>query len=203
MRTLEWNLAGRTDVQLDSWCRFAAETGLLCVVFSGPDRHEPIGWRRLERWIRSRAVTAAVVEGVLGGAALDVALCSDLVYLRSGAALAINEGTPSLGQLWALGRAGRGALARGILEPEPITAEEAVRLGLAVRVLARGEGVPLPTEVSVAARTTARDLTRVTPGARSALELASFRLLFASGDPREGARAFLDRREPEFGDSGD
>ena len=31
-----------------------------------------------------------------------------------------------------------------------------------------------------------------------ALELASFRLLFAAGDPEEGARAFLDKREPEF-----
>lgn len=147
-------------------------------------------------------MTAAVVDGVLGGAALDVALCSDLVYLRTGAELAIDQGTPSLGQLWALGGAGRAALARGLLEPSPITAEEAVRLGLAVRVLAGDEGVPLPTEASVAARTTARDVTRVPPGARSALELASFRLLFASRDPREGARAFLERREPEFSDRG-
>jgi enoyl-CoA hydratase/carnithine racemase len=31
-----------------------------------------------------------------------------------------------------------------------------------------------------------------------ALELATFRLLFAAGDPEEGARAFLEKRDPRF-----
>jgi len=51
---------------------------------------------------------------------------------------------------------------------------------------------------SVIALSTARDLMRSSVGARSEIELASFRLLFASGDPGEGARAFFDRRSPDF-----
>jgi hypothetical protein len=51
---------------------------------------------------------------------------------------------------------------------------------------------------SVVALSTARDLMRSSVGARPEIELASFRLLFASGDPGEGARAFFDRRSPEF-----
>ena len=43
---------------------------------------------------------------------------------------------------------------------------------------------------------------RADGGAGRALELATFRLLFAAGDPEEGARAFLERRSPRFGGEG-
>jgi enoyl-CoA hydratase/carnithine racemase len=33
---------------------------------------------------------------------------------------------------------------------------------------------------------------------RANLRLASFRLLFAAVDPEEGARAFLEKRDPKF-----
>jgi enoyl-CoA hydratase/carnithine racemase len=54
--------------------------------------------------------------------------------------------------------------------------------------------------MSVASLTAARDLMRASArgSAGLALELASFRLLFAAGDPEEGARAFLEKRDPEF-----
>ena len=60
--------------------------------------------------------------------------------------------------------------------------------------------LPLPSNLSVAALTTARDLMRsaISGGPGLALELASFRLLFAAGEPAEGARAFLEKRRPDF-----
>jgi enoyl-CoA hydratase/carnithine racemase len=82
-----------------------------------------------------------------------------------------------------------------------VPAEEAVALGLAQRVLEPDEAVPLAAGGSLAALTIARDLARSSvrrEGAGLRLELASFRLLFASGDPEEGARAFLERRPPSF-----
>jgi enoyl-CoA hydratase/carnithine racemase len=112
----------------------------------------------------------------------------------------LDAGEPSPGLVWALGRAGRAALARGLLDEKAIAGDEAVRLGLANNVLDDEEPVPTPDEASLAAVTTARDMMRVSVDARPALELASFRLLFSSGDPKEGAMAFLERREPVFED---
>jgi enoyl-CoA hydratase/carnithine racemase len=102
--------------------------------------------------------------------------------------------------LWALGRAGRAAVARGLLDPTPIAAREAMGLGLAHGVVSPGESAGPGGGASMTALTTARDLMRARCGSRSsaALELAAFRLLFAAGDPIEGAGAFLERRDPVF-----
>jgi enoyl-CoA hydratase/carnithine racemase len=80
-------------------------------------------------------------------------------------------------------------------------AGEAVRLGLAHQLVAADADLPLPDPASTAALTAARDLmrSRADGSAGRALELATFRLLFAAGDPEEGARAFLERRAPRFG----
>ena len=147
-------------------------------------------------------MTVAEVAGNLASPALDVALCSDLVYLRPQAnlLLAPSGATPSDGVVWALGRAGRAALARGLLEEGDVSAAEAVKLGLAVATVALDQPLPLPSAYSVASLTAARDLMRAAAhgSAGLALELASFRLLFAVGDPREGAHAFLEKRDPDF-----
>lgn len=180
----------------------AREIGYLVVEFPAGGSGRAVRWSDLEPWTRSRAVTVAVVAGTLASPALDAALCSDLVYLRPGALLRLSTSAapPSDGVIWALGRAGRAALARGLLETADVSAEEAVRLGVATAVVASEDPLPLPEHVSEASLTAARDLLRCSargaPGL--ALELASFRLLFAAGDPAEGARAFLEKRTPEF-----
>jgi enoyl-CoA hydratase/carnithine racemase len=160
-------------------------------------------WRMIESWTRSRAVTVADVTGSIVGGALEVALCCDVVLVRRDAALELPgvDRAPSRPLVWAFGRAGGAALARGLLDGGRITAEEAVELGLANRLLRHDEELPIPGGVSVAALTSARDLMRcrAAGSAGRALELATFRLLFASGDPEEGARAFFERREPRFG----
>jgi enoyl-CoA hydratase/carnithine racemase len=147
-------------------------------------------------------VTVADVAGDLVGPALEVALCCDLVYLRQGVQLGLPapEEAPPAGLLWALARAGRPALARGLLGAATVAAEEAVAVGLAHAVVARERPLPLPQSRSVSALTAARDLMRTRSPRSSALqlELATFQLLFATAHPQEGARAFLDDREPRF-----
>jgi enoyl-CoA hydratase/carnithine racemase len=124
------------------------------------------------------------------------------VYIRDGVSLVLPEidAPPSPGILWALSRAGRAAAAAGLLTGGSFGGKEAVRLGLAQGVVATEDRLPLPSRISIAALTAARDLMRSRAGGAPgrALELATFRLLFARGDPIEGALAFLERRDPEF-----
>jgi enoyl-CoA hydratase/carnithine racemase len=201
VRRTSWNHDRSAVEQLEALLGQAREPGFLRVdVESGGGG--ALSWTCLEPWTRSRAVTVAVIDGTVASPGLEVALCSDLVFVRPCAVLelAAGAGPPAAGVVWALGRAGRAALARGLLDSSSLTADEAVALGLAQATAVRGEELPLPEGFSQAAVTTARDLMRAsaTAGPGLALELASFRLLFASGDPNEGGRAFLEKREPEF-----
>lgn len=198
-----WNPDLDARGQLRELCDRAVNLGVLIVEFAESRMGEPLSWSDLDPWTRSRAVTAADLRGPLAPPALDVALCCDLVYLRSGAQLLLPgpDEPPTGGTVWAMVRAGHAAVARGLLAGGTVAAEEAVRLGMAQAVLPDDSPIPLPEPCSLAALTTARDLmrSRASRGPGLALELASFRLLFASGDPAEGARAFLERRTPDFG----
>lgn len=199
MNAVRWKATTPTGCQLQEWCELGAEPGVIHVVFEGFSDEHRLGWDLIGPWTRTRAVTVAELRSDPGGAALDAALCADLVYLRREVELDCGSGEPSVGLVWALGRAGRAALARGLLDPVPIGAREAVRLGLAQAVLEDGDPVPVAGSMSLVALTAARDLLRAAPAARPELELTAFRLLFAAGDPGKGARAFLERREPDFG----
>jgi enoyl-CoA hydratase/carnithine racemase len=202
MRKLVWNHDEEVGRQLRGLRPEISDIGYLIMNFPEGGDGKPLSWSIVEPWTRSRALTVADVSGVLASPALDVALCSDLVYLRppAGLRLALGGGPPSDGTIWALGRAGRAALSRGLLKADDLSTADAVALGVATEIVPVDAPLPLPGSLSVASLTAARDLMRA--GARGsaglALELASFRLLFAAGDPGEGARAFLDKREPEF-----
>ena len=202
MRQIGWSHDDEAGAQVAALTSETRELGYLVVAFQEGGGGDPLPWSALENWTRSRAVTVAEVAGELASPALDVALCSDLIYLRPQASLrlAATSGPPSDGVIWALGRAGRAALARGLLEEDDLSAVEAVKLGVATGIVVADESLPLPNPISVASLTTARDLMRASArgSAGLALELASFRLLFAAGDPEEGARAFLEKRDPKF-----
>ncbi len=180
----------------------AREPGVIRIAFDACDSGEELSWKMLEPWTRSRAVTVAEIVGEIAPPALELALCCDLVSARPGAQLNLPPAghVPSPSLIWAAGRAGTPALARVLLHAEPISVEEAADIGLVHHLLAPDEPPPPADGVSIAALTAARDLLR-TRAARSgsmALELATFRFLFAVGDPREGARAFLERRPARF-----
>jgi enoyl-CoA hydratase/carnithine racemase len=202
VRKLVWNYDEEVGEQLRNMRHEIRDIGYLVVTFPEGGDGTPLSWSIVEPWTRSRAVTVADVSGVLASPALDLALCSDLVYLRPQARLrlASGGGPPSDGVTWALGRAGRAALSRGLLQEDDLSDGDAVALGVATGIVPVDAPLPLPESLSVASLTAARDLMRA--GARGsaglALELASFRLLFAAGDPEEGARAFLDKRHPNF-----
>jgi enoyl-CoA hydratase/carnithine racemase len=203
MKIVEWRPEESALAQVKAWCDLAGGTGVLQARFVAPGDGEGVGlpWGALEPWTRTRAVTVAEIGSDLGAPGLDVALCSDFVYLRRGAELQMGSGEPTAGLLWALGRAGRAALARGLLGRDmTMGGDEAVRCGLVQRVLEAGESPIVGRDTSPTALTTARDLMRNSVEARPALELAAFKLLFSSGDPGEGARAFLERRPARFAD---
>lgn len=199
MTTVAWDPAADASEQLGRWCRAASKPGVVRARFPDATDGGAVGWSDLEPWTRSRAVTIVEIASSLAGAARDVALCADLVYLHQEAMVVVEpDAAPTEGLLWALGRAGRAALARGLLDPGPIAAEAAVRLGLAQGIVTGAPDDRPIAGASLAALTNARDLMRVSLRARPSLERAAFRLLFASGHPGEGARAFFDRRLPVF-----
>lgn len=202
MRRLCWDYREDPSAQAARFTAEGSDQGFLIVDFDSGGDGSDLGWTMVEPWTRSRAVTVAMVVGEIASPALDIALCSDLVYLSPAALLRLASGSrsPSPGVIWALGRAGRKALARGLLSTADIEAKEAVEIGIAHQVVRDPAELPLSLGCSITAITTARDLMRsALPGSAGlALELAAFRLLFAAGDPEEGARAFLDKREPSF-----
>lgn len=202
MRRIEWDHHRETGEQLAGIGHEIDSLGYLVVNYPEGGNGERLRWSMVERWIQSRAVTVADVSGELKSPALDIAVCSDLVFVRPECAFVLSDdgGPPSDGVIWALGRAGRAALARGLLEGHTLPARDAVTVGLANAIVERGEPLPLPDSTSAGALTAARDLMRASArgSAGLALELATFRLLFAAGDPEEGARAFLEKRDPDF-----
>lgn len=199
---MPWRSCKEPTTQLRELLKATAEIGILVVEFGGDSTGPPLPWETIEPWTRTRAVTAADVREDLCGPGLDVALCCDLVYLREGTVLDFPAGgvPTTAGQTWALSRAGRPALVHGLLTGGPITGPDAVRTGLAHELVPAGRPLPIPSTLSIGALTAARDLMRcrVAQGPGRALELATFRLLFAAGDPEEGARAFLEKRRPRF-----
>jgi len=163
---------------------------------------------------RAPFVVIAAVNGPCLGAAFELALACDLRVAATGAPLGLPEvrvGVPSVIQAALLPPlVGPGRAAELLLTGESVTAERALEWGLvnevvpserlrdavaalAGRVLAAGpEAIRLQKELIVRWRET--DLTTAV---RSGID--AFAAACATGEPREGMSAYLEKRRPTWG----
>ena len=158
--------------------------------------------------------TIAAIEGNALGGGLEIALCCDLRVASERARIGLPEVrlavTPGAGGTQRLPRVVGPARAKElILTGRVLTAGEAERIGLVNEVVPAGEAVARATEIGeeiaqrgpVAVREAKRliDLAIETElAAGLAAETDASQRVFASDDMLEGARAFFDKRDPDY-----
>ena len=157
----------------------------------------------------------AAVRGAAAGGGCELALACHLRVAAEGARFSLPETRlgviPAYGGTRRLAHAvGRGRALAAMLAGDRVGADEALRLGLVNRVVAPDK---LLDEAEALARAIVETsaplavracLEAVTRGARLPLdaglklEAELFASLFSTADVREGTRAFLEKRKPEF-----
>lgn len=150
--------------------------------------------------------TEAIVAVASGEVPL-AGLHSDWLVMGSGATLTLRPAMREQAALiaaviWRIGLRARALLLTG---PQQLTAGEALAWGVADAVAPAGT-VPLQWAVEWASRRSGRAFDVAARLLRSRggdpLERAMFSWLFATGEPREGLGAFLEKRPPRFRRSG-
>lgn len=141
----------------------------------------------LETVVAGREAVVVVGAGEVAGDAAAALLLSDYAVLAPGATLRIDSAEAWAGAVWRLGRDAIGLFAR----PAILPAELALSVGLCDRV----------GDFSIAGRSEAAlDSAALLISRRGGdrLERAEFGRLFATGTPREGLTAFLEKRRALF-----
>jgi len=168
-------------------------------------------WKRIGDC--SKPVIAAVNGYALGGGC-ELAMHCDIIIAGEGAQLGqpeVRVGVmPGAGGTQRLVRAvGKFQAMRLVLTGKPVGAEEALRMGLVSQVVPDDKVLEtaLETAATIAAlpplavqqvkevMITGQDASLETA---LALERKAFQLLFSTADQKEGMRAFLEKRRPEF-----
>ncbi|HVF68239.1 MAG TPA: enoyl-CoA hydratase-related protein [Pyrinomonadaceae bacterium] len=161
------------------------------------------------------APVIAAVQGFAAGGGCELALACHLRVAARGARFSLPETTlgviPAYGGTQRLARAvGNARALAAMLAGEAIGADEALRLGLVNRVveeeslLSEAESLAcaiIDTAAPLAARACLEAVTRGTRlPLEDGLELEAelFARLFSTEDVREGTRAFLEKRKPDF-----
>ena len=172
------------------------------------------GQRMMRRVEKMPKPVIAMVNGFALGGGLELAMCCHLRIAADTAKVGqpeINLGlVPGFGGTQRLLRlAGRAAVLELCLTGAPLDATRAQQLGIVSRVVPaaelEAETMKLAAQLAAAAPLALRGiLDCVNVGADCALdeameyEAAQFGLVFSTDDMREGTRAFLERRKPEF-----
>ncbi len=180
---------------------------------AGRARHEreETVWRQLARLSMP---TIAAIEGNALGGGLELALCCDLRVASSRARVGLPEvrlavipgagGTQRLPRVVGLARAKELILTGRVLD-----AEEALAIGLVTRVVPPGEALAAADAVAaeIAARgpVAVREAKRLIDTALEvdldsglAAELEASTRVFETEDMLEGARAFFEKRDPDY-----
>jgi enoyl-CoA hydratase len=173
--------------------------------------------RRVERWDAIRALWTPLVAAVSGfclGGGCELAMACDLIVASESAVFGQPETTlgiiPGAGGTQRLTRAVGKALAMDmILSGRRVAAREALAVGLVARVVAREAWLEEAKRVAraiaskgpVATRLAKEAIDRAhetTLGLGLEYERRALYLSFASEDAKEGLRAFVEKRKPDF-----
>lgn len=159
-------------------------------------------------------ISIAAVNGFALGGGCELAMACDLIYASENAKLGLPE--TNLGIIPGFGgtvnltaRVGFHRALEMALTGKMVSAAEAKAFGLVLEVYKPDELMPKVNELAemlskkgrlslLAARRLIRGVTFETKDRALLLERESFATLFAGNEPKEGLRAFLEKREPKF-----
>jgi enoyl-CoA hydratase len=172
---------------------------------------------RFEQWMRIRRVAKPIIAGVSGyalGGGCELAMLCDIIVASESAQFGqpeIRLGLmPGAGGTQRLTRAvGKSRAMEMVLTGRSLTAQEAYAAGLVSRVvppeMCLDEAMRLAAEIARQAPVAIRlakeavlQAYETSLEAGLAFERRSFHALFSTEDKREGVRAFLEKRRPEF-----
>lgn len=172
---------------------------------------------RISKWDRLRRVKKPIIAAVSGfclGGGCELAMACDMIVASESARFGqpeINLGViPGAGGTQRLTRAVGKALAMEIvLNGRFITADEAYRFGLANRIVppeqCLSEALKLANEIAVRAPLAVQLGKEAVNNAFESFladgladERRAFYFLFSTGDQKEGMRAFIEKRKPEW-----
>ncbi|MCX7732607.1 MAG: enoyl-CoA hydratase-related protein [candidate division WOR-3 bacterium] len=172
------------------------------------------GHRCLDKIAGIEKVVIAAINGFALGGGCELALACDLRIMAEGAKIGqpeVNLGLiPGFGGTQRLARlVGPGIAKEMIFTGEPVDAAEAWRIGLVNRVVKPEELLSVTGEIAERIASRGPAAVRLAKACINhgldtdlqtgcAFEIEAFGVCFASGEPAEGTRAFLEKRNPDW-----